>query len=109
MQSTPPGEPSPWGDGELYDIMCQGLDYGIDLYVAPARAAKGPVLDIACGTGRVLLPVLQAGMDADGMAGIIHPTDQVVLTLGTNRADAASFKAIAFWSCLAAGQPARSA
>jgi ubiquinone/menaquinone biosynthesis C-methylase UbiE len=25
------------------------------------------VLDIACGTGRVLLPVLQAGMDADEM------------------------------------------
>jgi hypothetical protein len=40
MQSTPPGEPSPWGDGELYDIMCQGLDYGIDFYVGLARAAK---------------------------------------------------------------------
>lgn len=67
MQSTPPGEPSPFDDGELYDIICQGLDYGIDFYVGLARAAKGPVLDIACGTGRVLLPVLQAGADADGM------------------------------------------
>ena len=67
MQSTPPGEPSPFDDGELYDIMCQGIDYGIDFYVGLAREAKGPVLDIACGTGRVLLPVLQAGADADGM------------------------------------------
>jgi SAM-dependent methyltransferase len=67
MQSTPPGEPSPFDDGELYDILCQGLDYGIDFYVALAREAKGPVLDIACGTGRVLLPVLEAGVDADGM------------------------------------------
>jgi hypothetical protein len=23
MQSTPPGEPSPFDDGELYDILCQ--------------------------------------------------------------------------------------
>jgi hypothetical protein len=58
MQSTPPGEPSPWGDGELYDILCQGLDDGIDFHVGLARAAQGPVLDIARGTGRVLLPVV---------------------------------------------------
>jgi SAM-dependent methyltransferase len=67
MQSTPSGEPSPFDDGELYDIICQGIDYGIDFYVGLAREAKGPVLDIACGTGRVLLPVLQAGVDADGI------------------------------------------
>ncbi len=67
MQSTPPGERSPFDDGELYDILCQGLDYGIDFYVELARQAGGPVLDIACGTGRVLLPMLQAGVDADGL------------------------------------------
>jgi hypothetical protein len=43
MQSTPPGEPSPQGDGELYDIMFQGLDYGIDFYVGLARGeGAGP-------------------------------------------------------------------
>src|SRR5437016_650825 len=67
MQSTPPGEPSPFDDGELYDIICQGLDYDIDFYAGLARAAKGPVLDIACGTGRVLLPLLQAGIEVDGV------------------------------------------
>jgi SAM-dependent methyltransferase len=67
MQSTAPGEPSPFDDGELYDVLCQGLDYGIDFYVGLAREAKGPVLDVACGTGRVLLPMLQAGVDADGL------------------------------------------
>ena len=36
MQSTPPGEPSPFDDGELYDVICQGLDYGIDFYVGLA-------------------------------------------------------------------------
>src|SRR5262245_16210226 len=67
MQSTPPGQPSPFDDGDFYDMLCEGLDYGIDFYVGLAREAKGPVLDIACGTGRVLLPVLQAGADADGL------------------------------------------
>jgi SAM-dependent methyltransferase len=67
MQSTPPGEPSPFDDGELYDILCQGFDYGIEFYVGLARETKGPVLEIACGTGRVLLQVLEAGIDADGL------------------------------------------
>jgi SAM-dependent methyltransferase len=67
MQSTPPGQPSLFDDGEMYDFLCEGQDYGIDFYVSLAREAKGPVLDIACGTGRVLLPVLQAGTDADGL------------------------------------------
>jgi SAM-dependent methyltransferase len=67
MQSIPPGEPSPFDDGELYDIMCPGLDDLIDFYVDLAREAKGPVLEIACGTGRVLLPMLLAGVDADGL------------------------------------------
>lgn len=67
MQSALPDEYSPFDDGEFYDILYQGLDYGIDFYVGLARKAQGPVLDIACGTGRVLLPVLQAGVDADGL------------------------------------------
>ncbi len=33
MQSTPPGEPSLFDDPEMYDILCHGLDYGIDFYV----------------------------------------------------------------------------
>src|SRR5262249_17291014 len=68
MQSTPDGQPSPFDDGEFYDILCQGLDYGIDFYVGLVREARAPILDIACGTGRVLFPVLQAGVAADGLA-----------------------------------------
>jgi ubiquinone/menaquinone biosynthesis C-methylase UbiE len=60
-------ESSPFDDGELYDILFKDLRYAIDFYVALAREAKGPVLDIACGTGRILLPCLQAGADIDGL------------------------------------------
>jgi SAM-dependent methyltransferase len=58
---------SPFEDGELYDVLCTGLSYGIDFYVGLAREARGPVLEIACGTGRILLPCLQAGADVDGL------------------------------------------
>lgn len=59
--------PSTFDDGEAYDLMVGGLSYGLDFYVTLARAAKGPVLDIACGTGRILLPCLQAGSDIEGL------------------------------------------
>jgi SAM-dependent methyltransferase len=60
-------ESSPFDDGELYDILLQDLPYGVDFYVELARQARGPVLEIACGTGRILLPSLQAGADVDGL------------------------------------------
>jgi len=28
-------------------------------------SARGPVLDLGCGTGRILIPLLDAGVDAD--------------------------------------------
>lgn len=46
-------------------VIC--FPYGLDFYVALARQASGPVLDIACGTGRILLPCLQAGVDIEGL------------------------------------------
>lgn len=59
--------PSTFDDGDMYDLVCQGMPYGLDFYVALASEAKGPVLDIACGTGRILLPCMQAGVDIEGL------------------------------------------
>ena len=59
--------PSIFDDGDAYDLVAEGIPYGRDFYVALARQAKGPVLDIACGTGRILLPCLQAGVDIEGL------------------------------------------
>lgn len=67
MSATPATDPSTFDDGDMYDVALGGLDYGIDFYVGLARAAKGPVLEIACGTGRILLPCAQAGIDIDGL------------------------------------------
>jgi len=38
----------------------------VPFYVERAREAAGPVLELACGTGRVSLELLAAGVDADG-------------------------------------------
>ncbi len=67
MSTTPAPDPSTFDDGELYDAMLGSLTYGIDFYLDLARRAGGPVLDIACGTGRILLPCVQAGADIDGL------------------------------------------
>jgi SAM-dependent methyltransferase len=37
-----------------------------DFYLERARDVDGPVLEMACGTGRVYLDLLAAGVDADG-------------------------------------------
>jgi SAM-dependent methyltransferase len=39
----------------------------IDFYVEAAREAKGPVLELGCGTGRVLIPTARAGVDITGL------------------------------------------
>jgi SAM-dependent methyltransferase len=38
----------------------------VEFWVDRATAADGPVLEVACGTGRVYLELLEAGVDADG-------------------------------------------
>jgi SAM-dependent methyltransferase len=59
--------PSTFDDGDMYDVILKDVPYGLDFYVALAREANGPVLDIACGTGRILLPCLAAGIDIEGL------------------------------------------
>jgi SAM-dependent methyltransferase len=59
--------PSPFDEPELYDLVFEGYREDIPFWLDEARRGKGPVLDLACGTGRVLLPILEAGIDADGL------------------------------------------
>jgi hypothetical protein len=48
--------PSVFENGDVYDLVLKDIPYGLDFYVALGREANSPVLDIACGTGRILLP-----------------------------------------------------
>jgi SAM-dependent methyltransferase len=58
---------TPFDDGFLYDVLFADLRYDLDPYLELARRADGPVLEIACGTGRITIPCLQAGVDIDGL------------------------------------------
>jgi len=53
---------------EFYDAAYADMNRkDIDFYVGLARKTGGPVLEIACGTGRVLLPTARAGIDIFGI------------------------------------------
>jgi len=47
----------------LYDHVATGVDGDVRFYVEEAVAAGSPVLELGCGTGRILIPVAGAGVD----------------------------------------------
>lgn len=49
------------------DYEAAGYDRDVPLYVELARESGGPVLEMGCGTGRVLLPVARAGIEIAGV------------------------------------------
>lgn len=53
---------------ELYDHVIPYRDRpDTEFYVEMARKSGGPVLELGCGTGRVLLPMARAGIDIVGL------------------------------------------
>ena len=68
----PAPEPRPfYADGglnvETYDARTGGFPGEIDWWVRHAAAAGGPVLELACGTGRVTWPMARAGVPIVGL------------------------------------------
>lgn len=51
----------------------------VRFYVDAARAVDGPVLELGCGSGRVYLPTLAAGVDVDG----VDPAGEMLEVLRT--------------------------
>lgn len=62
-------EPIPlYRDGRHYDELVRGLPLDdVPFYVNEAQHASGPVLELACGTGRVTIPVAQIGVETVGL------------------------------------------
>ncbi|OFX15573.1 MAG: hypothetical protein A2Z18_09970 [Armatimonadetes bacterium RBG_16_58_9] len=51
----------------IYDQFNHGRhEKELEFYLAEARSCQGPVLEVACGTGMILLPMLREGIDAHG-------------------------------------------
>jgi len=53
-------------DWEFYDDFYADVD-DIDFYAGLARRAGGPVLEVMCGTGRILVPLARAGFEVTGI------------------------------------------
>jgi ubiquinone/menaquinone biosynthesis C-methylase UbiE len=52
---------------EIYDLVDGLYKEDIDFYIKEASKAKGKVLEIACGTGRIYLELLKKGIDTYGI------------------------------------------
>lgn len=52
---------------QFYDLDTEEIQDDLPFWVSLARRTGGPVLEVACGTGRVLVPVAAAGFDVVGV------------------------------------------
>ncbi|MDF2750504.1 MAG: hypothetical protein K0T00_1680 [Gaiellaceae bacterium] len=53
----------------LYDPWSHSVTEDIEFYVEEARRSAGPVVELACGTGRIAVPVARAGLRVIGVDG----------------------------------------
>lgn len=51
----------------FYDIEHKHFDEDVDLYLNFAEACGGPLLELACGSGRLLVPLARAGYSVTGV------------------------------------------
>ncbi len=54
-------------DGQNYDAENFTVRDDVPFYIEMAKKAKGPVLEIACGTGRITIPIAKTGVDVMGL------------------------------------------
>ena len=54
-------------DADFYDVEFGSRDFEIPFFLAQSLKAGGPVLEVACGTGRITLPIARAGVDITGL------------------------------------------
>jgi SAM-dependent methyltransferase len=52
---------------EYYDLLYSSEQPDVAFYVEMARQTGGPVCELACGTGRIVIPLARAGFDVTGI------------------------------------------
>ena len=70
-----------WAD--IYDSVYSYVRADIPFYVELAREAGGPVLELGCGTGRVALPIAEAGAEIVGI-----DSSEAMLAVARHKAEA---------------------
>ena len=82
----------------LYDAHHQRHLEDLPFWLALARQASGPILELGCGTGRILLPLLQSGLpiigldrDAHMLAVLLEKSNPAKLSPSLIQADMSAF------------------
>lgn len=79
------------GAAEFYDYVVPYATRGdVEFYVDEALAANGPVLELGCGTGRVLIPIARAGVTIHGLDGSAAMLERCMEKLATESASVRS-------------------
>lgn len=71
---------------DLYDLVVQS-QADQQFYLEIASRLGGKVLDLACGSGRLLVPLLETGLDVVGLDLSVQMLEQVKLKLGNRKQD----------------------
>ena len=72
---------------EIYDLIYLDVKHDIPFYLEYARLKGSPILEIACGTGRVLIPLAEAGYEVWGIdlsAAMLAKVRQKISSLPEN-------------------------
>lgn len=68
MHATPPPPPDPYAEiAALYDLEHDGFLDDLDLLLQIAEEYPGPSLEMGCGSGRVMVPLAESGVEAHGV------------------------------------------
>ncbi|HEU4449173.1 MAG TPA: methyltransferase domain-containing protein [Gaiellaceae bacterium] len=73
---------------ELYDLWSRSVTEDVGFYVAEARKAGGPVVELGVGTGRIAVPVAEAGVPVigvDSSAGMLEVCRRRAAAVGVER------------------------
>ena len=71
-------------DAVFYDHYSGGLEGDVEFYVEAAKQAGSGILELGCGTGRILIPTVQAGIPIIGLdraAAMLALTEQKIAAL----------------------------
>ena len=63
----PPDGQEIYADAEFYEQEFAQRAHEIPFFLKHARLARGPVLEVACGTGRLTLPIARDGIPVTGL------------------------------------------
>mgnify|MGYP001066754425 CR=1 FL=1 len=54
-------------DAAIYNCYATGVSGDVAFYVDEAKRSGSPVLELGCGTGRILIPIAEAGLEVVGV------------------------------------------